>query len=59
MSSGIHSVQHEDRIFPPPADFAARMGTLHVPDIAQAGGKGTSKVGDAIAAAKASAIKIG
>jgi hypothetical protein len=34
MSSGIHSVQHEDRIFPPPADFAARMGTLHVPDLA-------------------------
>ena len=23
----------EDRVFPPPADFAGRMGTVHVPDM--------------------------
>ena len=32
-SSSIQSVQSEDRVFPPPADFAARMGTVHVPDM--------------------------
>ena len=33
-SSSIQSVQSEDRVFPPPADFAKRMGTIHVPDMA-------------------------
>ena len=31
--SSIQSVQSEDRLFPPPADFAARMGTVHIPDM--------------------------
>ncbi|MFM7807916.1 MAG: acetyl-coenzyme A synthetase N-terminal domain-containing protein, partial [Planctomycetota bacterium] len=33
-SASIDSVLNETRLFPPPADFAARMGTLHVPDLA-------------------------
>jgi acetyl-CoA synthetase len=33
-SASIKSVLLEDRVFPPPADFAARMGTVHVPDMA-------------------------
>ncbi|MBM4006875.1 MAG: acetate--CoA ligase [Planctomycetes bacterium] len=33
-SASIDSVLNETRVFPPPADFAARMGTLHVPDLA-------------------------
>lgn len=32
-SASIKSVLLEDRVFPPPADFAARMGTVHVPDM--------------------------
>ena len=32
-SGSIHSVLVEDRVFPPPADFAARMGHVHVPDM--------------------------
>ena len=32
-SASIQSVLTEDRVFPPPADFAARMGTVHVPDM--------------------------
>jgi acetyl-CoA synthetase len=32
-SASIRSVLTEDRVFPPSADFAARMGTVHVPDM--------------------------
>jgi acetyl-CoA synthetase len=31
--SSIQSVQAEGRLFPPPADFAERMGTVHIPDM--------------------------
>ncbi len=30
----IQSVQNEDRIFPPPVDFANRMGAVHIKDLA-------------------------
>jgi acetyl-CoA synthetase len=32
-SASIDSVLNESRLFPPPADFAGRMGTVHVPDM--------------------------
>jgi acetyl-CoA synthetase len=33
-SASIQSVLNEHRVFPPPADFAARIGGAHVPDLA-------------------------
>ena len=32
--AGIDSVMQENRVFPPPADFASRIGGVHVPDLA-------------------------
>ena len=31
--SGIDSILQEKRLFPPPADFAARIGGVHVRDL--------------------------